>query len=67
MPASRPRGATAPCRLCGQQGHVAEQVLCVLRAGHELAASMGEELGQRQVLFRSLPAQQGCSWLNCAT
>jgi hypothetical protein len=63
----------AAARLCGdsarrplsrQQGGFAEQALRWLRFGHELAASLGENLGRRQVLFRRLPAPKGGAWLS---
>ena len=52
-------------QLSRQQGRVAQQALRGLRAGHELAASLGQELGRGEVLLRRLSAQSGLAWLSC--
>lgn len=65
LPAARLHGDAAQRQLSRQQGCIAEQALRGLRAGDELAAPMGEELGRREVLLRRLPTQQGCAWLSC--
>jgi hypothetical protein len=42
-------------RLQGQQSPPAQQTLHRVRAAHELAQGLGEELGRGEILFRRLP------------
>jgi hypothetical protein len=65
LPAGRSDSDTDNRQLSRQQGRVAQQAVLGLRSGDELAASLGKELGRREILLRRLPAQEVVTWLNC--